>query len=163
MGYLKNIGERISELFVKQWEIQGHIMDGSKFVSELEYEIEEERDVIHIRWWGVDYGKYLNRGVQAGNIPFGRKTGAKRSKYIQGLIKYVERRMGVAGREGVSIAFAIANAHKKEGMPTKASERFSQTGKRTGWLDEALTEGEQEIDRIITENAFSYFFDKIIN
>ena len=163
MDWLKKIGEDIKEVFIEQWELQGHIMDNSKFVSELEYEIEEQGDVIHVRWYGVEYGKYINRGVDSGSIPFGQRTGAKKSKYIQGLIKYVERRMGISGKEGISIAFAIANKHKQEGMPTEASKKYSQTGKRTGWLDEALSSREQEIDRLINRYATNYAFDKIIN
>jgi hypothetical protein len=162
MDYLKELGEDIKEVMVEQWELQGHRMDKSRFVSELECEIEEDREVTHLRFYGVVYGKYINQGVSAANIPFGRRTGARRSKYIQGLIKYVERRMGVSGREGVSIAFAIANKHKEEGMPTPASAKFSQTGKRTGWLDEALEAGRDKIDRAVNKHAYNYFFNKLI-
>jgi hypothetical protein len=162
MEYLKKIGEDVKGLMIDQWEMQGHVMPNSKFIEQLEYEITEEEGTIFIRWYGVDYAKYINRGVEAGNIPYRRGSGAKRSKYIQGLIKYVERRMGIGGREGVSIAFAIANKHKQEGMPTEASKKYSQTGKRTGWLDEAIDAGAEELDRIITRHAFDYVLNRMI-
>jgi len=162
MEYLKKIGEDVKDLMIDQWEMQGHVMPNSKFIEQLEYEITEEEGTIFIRWYGVHYAKHINRGVAANDIPYSRGSGRKKSDYIKGLVKYVERRMGIGGKEGLSIAFAIANKHKQEGMPTEKSKKYSQTGKRTGWLDEAIDAGAEELDRIITRHAFDYFINKMI-
>jgi hypothetical protein len=47
-------------------------------------------------------------------------------------------------------------------MPTEKSKKYSQTGKRTGWLDEAIDAGAEELDRIITRHAFDYVINKMI-
>jgi hypothetical protein len=90
-----------------------------------------------------------NTGVTAARIPYTPGSGRKTSKYIDGLINYVKLRMGKSDKEAKGIAFAIASRHKKEGMPTKASAKFSSTGKRTGFIDEALTGKEQQFAEMI--------------
>jgi hypothetical protein len=57
--------------------------------------------------------------------------------------------MGKSEKEAKSIAFAIASKHKKEGMPTKTSARFSKTGKRTGFIEQALDKNSQKFVELI--------------
>ena len=56
-----------------------------------------------------------------------------------------------AEREAKSIAFAIASRHKKEGMPSNASARFSSTGKRTGFIEAALDGIEPKLAALIEQ------------
>lgn len=115
---------------------QGHVLTGNLLKSIRESVYKEGRRTIGevlLR----DYAKYVNNGVEARNIPFGGGRGS-RSKYIEGLINFWQKR-GISDiKEATRAAFATAHKHKKEGMPTKASRRFSQTGKRTGFIETAI-------------------------
>lgn len=140
--FLQAVAEAINKKLIEYWEMQGHLMTDSKFVQELE--TVTGLDPLQIEGFSVGYAKYINRGVSAQNIPYSRGSGAGRSKYIQGLARYVEHRMGLQGKEALSVAFAIANKHKQDGMPTPGSTQYSQTGQRTGFLDNAFAELERE-------------------
>ena len=78
-------------------------------------------------------------------------SGARISKYIQGLKNFARLRFGVSDKEALSIAFAIAKKHKREGMPTKSSSRFSKTGKRTEAIEDALAEVDDELNKMIED------------
>jgi hypothetical protein len=164
MEFLKTIGEKVNKLLIEEWELQGHKMNESKFERELEAEVYSEGNTKGVRGLGVGYARFVNVGVSADRIPFGgRKTGAKTSAYIQGLIKYVLNRMGIGGAQGISIAFAIANAHKEQGMPTwkggksgRGSYAYTKTGKRTEFIEEAFKKGEKEIDEIVEGELSNY-------
>jgi len=132
-----------------QWKAQGHNLTGNA-IQQLETRIVAGSDIV-IQGYVVDYMANLNAGVTAANIPYSPGSGARSSKYISGLIDYVKRRMGKSDREAKSIAFAIASRHKKEGMPSKASVRFSSTGKRTGFIESALDGIEPKLAALIEQ------------
>lgn len=159
---LKDIAIAVNEKLEKYWLLQGHAMNPSKFIDSLDYEIDTEKLTI-TGLTDAEYSKYVRSGVPAGKIPFYPGSRRKTSKYIAGLTRYVERRMGLQGREAVSVAFAIAYKHKEEGMPTAASSQFSQTGKRTNFIDHAFDEVEKEniIESILDEQVEA-MFDKAI-
>lgn len=119
----------------KQYTMQGHTLTGN-LVNSLRWEIETKDTKLTGKVYIADYGLYVNNGVSAVNIPFGKGGGGK-SKYIQGLIRFFLLR-GLGDKEAKGAAFATARKHKKEGMPTKASSRFSKNGKRVGALDDAI-------------------------
>ena len=132
-----------------EWKAQGHNLTGNA-IQQLETRIVAGSDII-IQGYVVDYMANINAGVTAANIPYSPGSGARSSKYIAGLIDYVKRRMGKSDREAKSIAFAIASRHKKEGMPSKASIRFSSTGKRTGFIEAALDGVEPKLAALIEQ------------
>ena len=121
----------------KQYTIQGHVLTGN-LVNSLRWEIETGDTKLTGKIYIADYGLYVNNGVSAVNIPFsGTGSGGGTSKYIQGLIRFFLLR-GLGDKEAKSAAFATARKHKKEGMPTKSSSRFSKNGKRKEALDDAI-------------------------
>jgi hypothetical protein len=130
-----------------QWKAQGHNLTGNA-IQQLETRIVAGGDIV-IQGYVVDYMANINAGVTAARIPYSPGSGARTSKYIAGLIDYVKKRMGKSDKEAKSIAFAIASKHKREGMPTKASKRFSSTGKRTGFIEAALDGVEPELAQLI--------------
>lgn len=145
----KAIGQEIINLIADEWEKQGHNMTGA-FVAAITSEAIEEGDTLTINIYDNtqrSYGVILDNGVAADRIPFYPGSGRKTSKYIAGLVSYVQRRMGLSDKDALSVAFAIAYKHKAEGMPTQASSRFSQTGKRTGFVNDAT----QQIDEIVSK------------
>ena len=99
-----------------------------------------------------NYGVFVEFGVKANRIPFSGRSGkGGKSQYIQGLISFFEKR-GLSGREAVGAAFATAHVHAREGMPSRASARFSKTGERTGFIKTVLDSEVKSIsDRIEKE------------
>jgi hypothetical protein len=78
--------------------------------------------------------------------------------------------MNASDKEALGIAFAIASKHKREGMPTRSSARFSQTGKRTGFIETALDALMPQIEEaireelaIVWENEIETMFKSILN
>jgi len=130
-----------------EWKAQGHNLTGNA-IQQLETRIVTGSDIV-IQGYVVDYMANLNAGVTAANIPYSPGSGARSSQYIAGLIDYVKKRMGKSNREAKSIAFAIASRQKREGMPTKASSRFSKSGKRTGFIEIALDDIEPQLAQLI--------------
>lgn len=146
------------------WRAQGHELTGSA-VRDMETKIIKTAKGWTIEGYLNDYMAYLNTGVTAARIPYSPGSGARTSKYIAGLQRYAKMRMGVSDKEALSIAFAIASKHKREGMPTRGSARFSSTGKRTGFVDEALQGKEAEFEALILQGvgeAFNVYFDNFI-
>jgi hypothetical protein len=151
MEFLKKIGKRINELLVEEWALQGHKMPSSKFEGEMETRIEKEGDTYILQGLSVYYARFINQGVSSSQI---------KSPYapprIKGLTKYVLSRMGIGGSQGVAIAYAIATKHKQEGMPTKDSYQYSDTGKRTEFIEDTFKKAEREIDEVFEQELSNY-------
>jgi hypothetical protein len=84
----------------------------------------------------------LNYGVPANRIPFSQGSGAKSSKYIDGLKMYAKLRFNANDKEAERIAFAIAHKHKKFGMPLD---------KKTGAVEQGIKESSEEVEALISE------------
>jgi hypothetical protein len=149
----KVIGDYLIVRLGTELRDQGHSLTG-ELISSLEYQVQLTAKGMTVSFFASEYGQYLNTGVAAGRIPFSgisRLGGGKTSAYIQGLIRFVERRMNLRGKEGISVAFAIARAHKRDGMPTRGSFRYSKNGRRRGWVDTIITEDQDKIQSMVTE------------
>lgn len=145
------LGEYLRNRLGQELLAQGHRLT-SELISSIEYKVQTSANGLTLDFFASEYGTYLNTGVPANRIPYspGRRGGGT-SAYIQGLIRYTQRRMGLRGKDAVSAAFAIARKHKREGMPTRASFQFSGNGRRTGWVDIILEQDEQKINTIVQE------------
>ena len=135
---------------------QGHRLTGALEQS-LQYSLTERNGGIIGTMIGADYSVFVQYGVKAENIPYtsgGPRRGGK-SQYIQGLVSFFENR-GLSGREALGAAFATAAKHEREGMPTRASSAFSQTGRRTGFVTETLEENETLISQMIEDKYGVY-------
>lgn len=170
---LQKLADDISTLAISvvatEWRAQGHELTGSA-VKQMETMIRFEINTLVIEGIVPDYMAINNQGVPANKIPYYPGSGRKTSKYIDGLIEYAKKRMGKSDKEAKGIAFAIASKHKREGMPTKGSVRFSTTGKRTGFIEQALDKNSQKfIDLIEASIRFSVeatiesFYKSILN
>ena len=135
-------------------QAQGHNLTG-RLKDSIDYEIAHDDNTVTAKMYMEDYGVFVEFGVPAERIPFGGKSGkGGTSKYIQGLISFFELR-GLSGREAVGAAFATAHKHKREGMPTRNSRRFSKTGERTGFIRTVIEEDTKDItERIEKEFGF---------
>jgi len=149
---LQKLADEISVLAISvvanEWRLQGHELTGSA-VKQMETFVRMEINTLIIEGFVPDYMAINNSGVTAARIPYTPNSGRPPSKYISGLIDYVKRRMGKSEKESKGIAFAIASKHKKEGMPTKTSAKYSKTGKRTGFIEQALDKNSQKFIELI--------------
>jgi len=165
--------EKIKEIAIEavkiEYSAQGHRLTGA-LIDSIEGQVKEVVNGAKIEGLLLDYGVPVNTGVPRENIPFTinnqgslrafktsnfrRSTGV--SKYIAGLQLFAELRFRVSKKEALGIAFAIARKHKKEGMPTRSSRKFSRTGKRTGAIQEGLKKVDPEMQKIIEETITKY-------
>ena len=144
MDKYDDIARKVIDLIADEWIKQGHDLTGA-FRERMQSEIVQSYESTKINIYDTTergYGIILNRGVRPENIkyPFARAR-------IAGLTRYFKLRKGLDDKEALSAAFATAAKHKKEGMPTKDSEVFSQTGKRTQFVEDAT----KEIDEVVRE------------
>jgi hypothetical protein len=161
---MDSIIQQIADLAIQAvaiaWRAQGHELTGNA-VRQMETKITKTAQGYQIDGYVTDYMASLNTGVPASRIPYSPGSGARSSKYIQGLMDYAKRRMGASDKEAQKIAFAIASRHKREGMPTKASARYSSTGKRTQFIQDALQDKEAQFAELIeraVEESFNVIF-----
>jgi len=147
--FLKKVVEEIRE----QIKLQGHELTGS-LSNSVRYEIKKFPSIVQGLIFMADYGTYVDAGVGASRIPFsgtaapGQGQKGKTSKYIQGLQAFWMLKKNLTEKEALSAAFATAKKHKKEGMPTANSKKFSfaQNNKRTGFLDDAIDNLTEELE-----------------
>lgn len=136
---------------------QGHTLTGR-----LERSVTAHTSQFSIAGFMLDYGGIVDSGVKPSRIPFSLGSGVKTSKYITALTSYFIMR-GLSEKEAKSAAFATARKQKKEGMPTIASARFSQSGKRKKFVDESWNENEKKVDQIMSNGMNIFFNDQFKN
>ena len=127
-------------------EAQGHRLTGRL----IQFQIKKTDSAIIGSMYFADYGVFIELGVPADRIPYS-PSGPRRggtSKYIQALISYFQLR-GLSTREANRAAFATATKHSREGMPTRASYRFSRTGQRTGFVQKVIDTNMKEVGAIL--------------
>ena len=122
---------------------QGHNLTG-ELIKSFETTIREQGDVITIDFLMLKYGRSLNDGIRPEKIPFTPVPPYRggTSKYIEGLIKFAQLKFFVDKKEATSIAFAIANKHKRYGYPL--------TGK-THFIDIAIDANSENIVKLIQD------------
>lgn len=129
--FMDRVEDEVKRALLKHFSDEGHTLTG-KLIADIETEVSSYSGGFAIDFIAAKYGVYLNFGVKPARIPYTRGSGAGRSAYITGLMKYVNLRMGISdAKQQKSVAFAIAEAHKKKGMPLRTS------GQGTGWADKA--------------------------
>jgi hypothetical protein len=130
------LAKEVRNSLVSEAELQGHKLTG-KLEKNLTYEVVSSDDEATATIYGPDYAIYLNYGVSAERVRYP----------IRVMIEYFTKR-GLPMKEATSAAWATRAKHKKEGMPTKASQRFSKNGNRTGFLDDGLKNGIDKIKQL---------------
>lgn len=146
---------------------QGHFLTGNLEKSFQNRESLSSGDLI-LEAWASGIVAILEEGVPADRIPYNPdiKSGAGTSQYIQGLKRYAMLRFGVDEKRGLQIAFAIAHKHKAEGMPTRGSYAFSETGERTKAVYATFLQNEnkyfEQVDEAIGETLDREWMQKQI-
>lgn len=129
----EEISKRFVEIAAKELEDQGHVLTGALQKMEIDTKIKLSSVVSEILM--EEYFDRINDGRPSGTYTDVRK-----------LTTYFQRR-GLQGNEAPRAAFATSRKHYLEGMPTRASYRFSRNGRRTGFIDQSIL----KIDPVINE------------
>lgn len=162
---LGKVGRFIIDKLREELINQGHENTG-RLISELRYDIVKDADGFTLQIFMDKYGIFVNNGVTGSRIAYNRGSGAKNSLYIQALMEWIRQKGIESGdREVKNFAFAIANKHKKEGMPTSGSSRFSKNGRRTGFIDDTIEKNSFEVANELTfdiGNSVEIFFDNLV-
>ena len=142
--------EKIANLALQavaiEWKNQGHNLTGNA-IQQLETRIVQAGNNTIILGYMVDYMAELNEGTKAKDIP--RPGTAEYDRLIVKLSDYARKRGMQGKRTYEQIAQAIVSTWYRGGRPTKASARFSSTGKRTGFIEAALDGVEPELAQLI--------------
>lgn len=145
----QKLGEQVGEV-VKKAVKQAFIMQGRSLtgalVNSIDYSVNATINSAFVEFTLLDYGMILNYGVPANRIPYSPGSGAKSSKYIDGLKMYAKLRFNANDKEAERIAFAIARKHKKFGMPLDGKIGAVQNG-----IDDSKDEVEKLINEALTE------------
>jgi|GEM_PF-1613614 len=148
---LGQMGEFIRSITAEEFSQQGHSLTG-KSLKSIKYKVSKQSKTWTIEISHAGHMSYLNTGVPADRVAYTRNSGAGKSAFIAALIKWVKLRGIAKGfTKSKSIAFAIANTMKKEGIPTKGSFEFTKNGRRTGWLDQPINKQETKIEEKLEE------------
>ena len=153
-AYISQLTDTITKLLRSEWEAQGHSMTG-KLIDDMDLIVKQEVSRMTISGMIYAYGSILNTGVTQDKIPYSGRSGRGGiSLYIQGLQNYAKAKMGADDKKSLGIAFAIASTQKKHGMPTYGSYKYSTTGKRMRWIDEALQK--DDLTKAVRQFAYQY-------
>lgn len=145
------VGKLIIASLQKELIEQGHEASGN-LVNSFEQRVIEVPNSIVIEILMDEYGIYVNEG---------RKTGGKKVP-INVLVDWIERKAIVNGdKEVKSLAFAIQQTIHKEGIPTKGSFKFSNNGRRKGFIDFVINNELDEVYNELEKQVFEGYDDAI--
>lgn len=147
---LNEAGSFLDQKLVDEFIAQGHHLTGA-FENSLHGTVLNTGRQTRLVGQMANYGIYVNYGVKSANIPYGgggARSGAGTSKYITGLINYWKLR-GLGDKEATRAAFATAHVHKKEGMPSVGSYRFTSTGQRRTFINIVEEKHGEEVNKLL--------------
>lgn len=151
MVNFNKVGKLIIASLQKELIEQGHKASGN-LVNSFEQRVIEVPNSIVIEILMDEYGIYVNEG---------RKTGGKKVP-INVLVDWIERKAIVNGdKEVKSLAFAIQQTIHKEGIPTKGSFKFSNNGRRKGFIDFVINNELDEVYNELEQQVFEGYDDAI--
>lgn len=147
----KKVGKLIIASLQKELLGQGHKATGN-LINSFEQRVIELPNSIVIEILMDEYGIYVNEG---------RKTGGKKVP-INVLVEWIERKAIASGdKEVKSLAFAIQNTIHKEGIPTKGSFKFSNNGRRKGFIDFVIDNELDDVYNELEKQVFEGYDDAI--
>jgi hypothetical protein len=121
----------ISDFLRKELLMQGHHLTGG-----LEDSINAKIDGNSLIGLAIYYVEAVNEGFTPDKASF---------KMLPGMIEYFQKR-GLGVEEAKRAAVNTIRVWMKEGMSTQASKRFSSTGERQHFIEEAFNRNESELD-----------------
>ena len=137
--------EFINNLLRAELVAQGHHLTGALEAS-INAVTSARGSTDTLEGFSLYYAQFVNKGFPASSATF---------KQVPFLVRYFQER-GLDPKEAVSAAFATVKTWMVQGMPTSASRVFSETGKRTDFIEETFTKHAAEIDEFILRKVDDY-------
>lgn len=160
---LEQVANYVVQELKNTLKAQGHSLTGD-LENSLNGVVAPVANGFRMMFYYEQYGTAVDSGVKKEKIPYNPGSGAKTSKYIEGLIEYAKKRFNISGdKEAKRAAFAIATKHKEDGMSTIKSKEHSSTGKRNNWVDNTLEGIDAELTKKINEIIWHIYDDMIFN
>lgn len=162
---LKELLSELRTQLIAEIRSQKHSLTGT-LENSITYEVQAQGFEDYVgRLFAEDYGRYVDTGVPSNRIPFTPGSGAQSSKYIAGLIAYWKAR-GLADKDALRASFALANIHKKEGIPNSYSLKIAnpRTGFLTNTIENKIPDITARLDKaasIYVENLYTEIIKQI--
>ena len=130
----------VADHLQKELELQGHIASGNLKKSIQPGTIKTGDNFIDQVIEMLAYGEDVDQGVSAQNV-------APVKVHFGDILRWIKTKGLSSGNQAEDVKFALntARKHKREGIPTKSSLRFSKTGKRTGFISDGSEKALPEI------------------
>ena len=137
-------GLRLIDQFDKKTlDDQGHRATGRLIDSLRSESFYQNGKIIGLQFM-ESYGRRVDTGLRPDQIP-------SLEDYQRDYPSWVRTvKPGLSETEVERFIYNIWRKHKREGMPTESSKRFSKTGKRTDWIKIG--------DQYVQDNIFGEFF-----
>lgn len=154
---LKLAIEAIQREGIKILEAQGHKNTGN-LIATMKTVVDEASSALY----GDQYGLAQETGIKAANHPFkGGKGGV--SDYIEAITKWVQNK-GIESDiiKAKGIAFAIGKSQSGRGLISGSGTGMHSSGgkgssvfdsSKQGWLSSAISNTEDQVDRLISDGA----------
>lgn len=158
---LESIGDFLKRELITELISQGHKLTGT-LIDSIEHKVKISVRQIELEGRMIFYGRFVDTGIKATNIPFSGTGGGGKSQYITALINWVKLKFSVDAVKAKGIAFAIAHTHAKVGMP---SSKGGFAPEKTSFLTKTLQINESRIVRDIenaTEQQLDVLFTNVI-
>jgi len=158
INHLSAISKEIVQRDKLTLEEQGH-KDTGRLERSLKFQILTRPGGVTVHFKSLDYGLGLSTGLTPNEINYS----------FSDIVDWARRKHPGKSDEQINqFIFLMMRAHKREGMPTEGSKRFSKTGVRTGWIPigteyaETLLDNNFDLDDYIEQildEAFADFVD----
>ncbi len=147
----------INEILSKEARAQGHDLSGAMIAS-LSAVNQKSSNTDTLSGTAVYYTKFVNDGYDKASV-----NNAQAPFLIEYFLKLGFPIFSSSGATTASqMAFATIGKWKRDGVPTAASRRFSKTGSRTNFVENALTANDNKIDEYMI-NTFDFAIDEIFS
>jgi hypothetical protein len=136
---LSDIEKHLKQMMQFEIKFQQHVASG-RMMRSCSVEAGADLQQLEITGYAEDYSGYVSEGRRRGirGVP------------LRALINWVIiKGMADSEKKAKSIAFAIMMTIKKEGIPTRNSQRLAP--RRTGWIDAVLEESEDFVNDKLNE------------
>ena len=150
---VRKVMELFRDYIKKEGEDQGH-RDTGKMLDTLEIVVNEESGQVTGKLLAEGYAVYLETGIRADRV-----------NYPISVMVSWWRRKGLGEKDATRAAWATRANHKKFGIPSKASNAFSKTGKRINFVSDGIQKAlfeaqnlfEKELETVIEFEISEYF------
>lgn len=131
---------------------QGHFLTGALERSiNSAYRVIEKSKETELNGYALEYAQDLETGQPSnGKLPT-----------VQELYKYFLLR-GLNQTEATRAAILTQRKQAKEGMPTKASSKYSKTGERKKFITRAWKSNEQKVDSLLDSGMDDIFNEQFL-